>query len=119
MLVHVEVQGQPDAAFPRRMFTLPDDLELQYTDAIFAIEESLKMPYVSYVERRGEARGKVHGAGLLLRDLLEQRFGVIPAEALERLEQADADRLGCSFCASGSTSPSCVFCRAKRHKYHL
>jgi len=93
LLVHVEVQGQPDAAFPRRMFTLPDDLELQYTDAIFAIEESLKMPYVSYVERRGEARGKVHGAGLLLRDLLEQRFGVIPAEALERLEQADAERL--------------------------
>ncbi len=50
---------------------LPEDLKLQYTDAIFAMEESLKMPYVSYVERRGKARG----AGLLLRGLLEERFG--------------------------------------------
>jgi len=68
---------------------LPDDLELQYTDAIFAIEESLKMPYVSYVERRGEVRG----AGLFLRGLLEQRFGALPAETIERLGQADAERL--------------------------
>jgi hypothetical protein len=72
---------------------LPEDLELQYTNAIFAIEESLKMPYVSYVERRGEARGQVRGAALLLRGLLEQRFGTLPANMVERLEQADAERL--------------------------
>jgi hypothetical protein len=68
---------------------LPEDLELQYTDAIFAIEKSLKMPYVSYVERRGQVRG----AALFLRGLLEQRFGTLPADVIERVDQADVDRL--------------------------
>ena len=72
---------------------LPDDLELQYTDAIFAIEESLKMPYVSFVERRGQARGEARGAALVVRDLLEQRFGTLPPEIAEPLERADPERL--------------------------
>lgn len=72
---------------------LPDDLELQYTDAIFAIEESLKMPYVSFVERRGETRGEARGAALVVRDLLEQRFGTLPPEIAEPLERADPERL--------------------------
>lgn len=57
--------------------------------AIFAIEEGLKMPYLSYVERRGEARG----AAVLLRGLLEERFGELPAAVVERLEQANGERL--------------------------
>ncbi len=75
------------------ILSLPEDLELQYTDAIHAIEVSLRMPYVSFVERRGEARGRAHGAALLLRGLLEQRFGALPAPTAERLERADAERL--------------------------
>ena len=76
---------------------LPEDLELQYTDAIFAIEESLAMPYVSFVERRGEARGeargRVSGAASLLRGQIEERFGTLPESFLERLNRADAERL--------------------------
>ncbi|WP_295427114.1 hypothetical protein [uncultured Thiodictyon sp.] len=72
---------------------LPEDLELQYTDAIFRIEEGLQMPYVSYVERRGEARGVAIGIARLLRGQLETRFGSLPPEALARLEGADVDRL--------------------------
>ena len=68
---------------------LPDDLELQYTDAIFAIEESLKMPYMSFVERRGQARG----VALVLRGLLEQHFGPLSAQTQERLDQAEPERL--------------------------
>ena len=68
---------------------LPDDLELQYTDAIFAIEESLMMPYMSFVERRGQA----HGVALVLRGQMEQRFGPLSAETLERLDQAEPERL--------------------------
>jgi hypothetical protein len=71
------------------LLRLPDDLELQYTDAIFAIEEGLKMPYLSYVERRGEIRG----AAVLLRGLLEERFGELPTAVVERLEQADGECL--------------------------
>jgi hypothetical protein len=68
---------------------LPDDLELQYTDAVFQIEESKKMPYMSFVERRGQAQG----AGSLLRGLLEQRFGPLPEAVTERLDAADAEQL--------------------------
>ena len=76
---------------------LPDDLELRYTDAIFAIEESLKMPYVSFVERRGqalgEALGEARGAASVPRGQLERRFGPLPAETIERLERAEPDVL--------------------------
>ena len=93
-----------ERGFPRRhiiemyrfldwLLRLPDDLELQYTDAIFAIEEGLKMPYLSYVECRGEARGEVRGAAVLLRGLLEERFGELPTAVDERLEQANGERL--------------------------
>lgn len=55
------------------------------------------MPYVSFVERRGEARGKVLGeslgAALVLRSLLEERFGPLPLEVTERLGQADAQQI--------------------------
>ncbi|WP_295588390.1 cytosolic protein [uncultured Lamprocystis sp.] len=76
---------------------LPDDLELQYTNEVFRIEEGLQMPYVSFVERRGielgEARGEVRGSARLLRGLLERRFGSLPPDALARLDDADVERL--------------------------
>jgi hypothetical protein len=76
---------------------LPEPLELKYTDAIFQIEERLKMPYVSFVERRGEARGEargeVRGASMIVRGQLEERFGPLPQSVVRRLEQADAERL--------------------------
>jgi hypothetical protein len=79
------------------VLTLPEPLELQYTDAVFQIEESLKMPYLSFVERRGwargEATGQVVGAGMIVRDLLEERFGPLPPSTLKRLEEADAEHL--------------------------
>jgi len=51
------------------------------------------MPYLSYVECRGEARGEVRGAAVLLRGLLEERFGELPTAVDERLEQANGERL--------------------------
>jgi hypothetical protein len=53
------------------VLSLLEELELEYTRAIFQIEEKLKMPYLSFVERCGEARGQVLGAALLLRDQLK------------------------------------------------
>ena len=84
---------------------LPEDLELQYTETIYRFEEMLKMPYISFVERRGEARGEVRGESRgialgevrgvvrLLRDQLETRFGPLPPEAAARLDAAQIDRL--------------------------
>jgi hypothetical protein len=67
------------------LMRLPEDLELQYTDTIHRIEEQLRMPYYTFVERRGMGR--------LLRGQLEQRFAPLPAEIIERLNQADGDQL--------------------------
>jgi hypothetical protein len=76
---------------------LPEPLELRYTDGIFEIEENLNMPYVSFVERRGEARGEargqIHCAVLLLRDQLEPRSGPRSPQVTERLQAADLDPL--------------------------
>ncbi len=47
------------------------------------------MPYLSYVERRGEVRG----AAVLLRGQLDECFGELPTAVVERLEQADGERL--------------------------
>lgn len=71
------------------MLRLPEALELKYTDAIFRIEESNKMPYLSFVERRGESRG----FGVMLHGQLEQRFGPLSDAVNARLEEADADQL--------------------------
>jgi hypothetical protein len=38
-------------------------------------------------------RGKVAGAGLVVRGQLEQRFGPLPQSVLERLDQAGAEQL--------------------------
>lgn len=45
------------------------------------------------MERRGETRGKALGTALVVRDLLEQRFGTLPPEIAEPLERADPERL--------------------------
>jgi len=82
------------------VLTLPESLELKYTDAVFQIEEDLKMPYMSFIERRGhaagraagQAAGQVTGAGMIVREQLEERFGPLPATALARLEAADAEQ---------------------------
>ena len=47
------------------------------------------MPYLSFVERRGERRGMDR----LLRGQLEQRFAPLSPEIIERLEQTDAEQL--------------------------
>ncbi len=75
------------------LLRLPEDLALQFTEAINEIEEDLPMPYVTDIERRGEIRGEARGALRLLRGLLQQRFGELPPEVDERLAKADVQRL--------------------------
>ena len=93
LLIHVEVQGQREADFPRRMFVYAYRLYDRYAREI----ASLAMPYVSFVERRGEARGeargRVSGAAWLLRGQIEDRFGALPEPFIARLDQADPERL--------------------------
>jgi hypothetical protein len=39
------------------------------------------------------ATGQVTGEGMIVRELLEERFGPLPATVLARLEEADAEQL--------------------------
>jgi hypothetical protein len=79
------------------LMRLPEDLELQYSDAIHQIEEQQKMPYLSFVERRGLERGEEigeqRGVRRVVRGLLERRFAPLPEDVVARLEQADVDQL--------------------------
>ena len=114
VLVHIEVQGQPETDFPRRMFVYAYRIYDRYGCEVasfavladtrpgwqpsqFQIEENLKMPYMSFIERRGHAAGhaagQVTGAGMIVREQLEERFGPLPETALARLEAADAEQL--------------------------
>jgi flagellar biosynthesis/type III secretory pathway protein FliH len=43
--------------------------------------------------QQGLQQGMRDGQALVLRDLLEQRFGVLPSELVERIEQAGLDQL--------------------------
>ena len=79
----------PQPSLRSWLLRLPEDLALQFTEAINEIEEDLPMPYVTDIERRGEARGALR----LLRGLLQQRFGELPPEVDERLAKADVQRL--------------------------
>ena len=47
------------------MMNLPEDLSQKFEQELSALEESLKMPYVTSVERIAEARGEARGLSLI------------------------------------------------------
>ena len=73
---------------------LPEDLELRFRVELEQLEEERHMRYVTSIERRGIEKGLQQGlqqeASLLLKKLLNRRFGELPAWVEGRL--ADASR---------------------------
>jgi hypothetical protein len=61
--------------------------------ALEALMQQHKYTYQSDFARKYVAEGTKLGYRALLRTLLEQRFGALPADAIARLEEADADTL--------------------------
>jgi AcrR family transcriptional regulator len=55
--------------------------------------DSRNYEYQSDFARKHFAQGIAQGYRTMLRNLLEQRFGALPASVEARLEQADADPL--------------------------
>lgn len=80
------------------MIRLPETLEKEFLETVYAFEEEKKMPYVTSAERFGIEKGLQQGmqqgeAAVLLR-LLERKYGPESAAACRRrLEQADAETL--------------------------
>jgi hypothetical protein len=83
------------------MMRLPKDLANRMRQDVAAIEESMRMPYVTSFERlareegfeEGEIKGRLEGEISILKRLLALRFGELPPWAEDRLNAADTQRL--------------------------
>ncbi|MCG5495851.1 DUF4351 domain-containing protein [Ectothiorhodospira variabilis] len=91
------------------MIQLPRELEPGFVQAVFALQEEKKMPYVNTIERverekalqQGMAQGLERGVGQgrqlearrILQRQLSKRFGELPDWVSEQLQAADVDQL--------------------------
>ena len=83
------------------MIQLPSALNDDFLNAVYAIEEDKKMPYINTAERvglekgeqiglqRGLQRGRQEGEAMALRKLIKMKFGDVPEWADEQLSKAD------------------------------
>ena len=115
VLIHVEVQGEPETAFAERMYTyhykirdryqvpvaslaVLADTDHGFRQQLYAYEEQQRMPYITTVEQAGIEKGVKQGvkqgeARTLLRQM-ERKFGPEAVQAhRERIETADIDQL--------------------------
>lgn len=76
---------------------LPTEQDQAFTLTLEQLEQEQKVAYISSVERvwlrRGLEQGIEQGLSQTLATLLHQRFGRLPAELQQRLEQASAEQL--------------------------
>ena len=114
VLIHVEVQGDPESDFGERMYErgyeqtlilelfrlidwmirLPKGLEADFRRELYAYEEQRRMPYVTTVEQAGIEKGLQQGEARTLLRLLDRKFGPEAAQRhRERIETAELEQL--------------------------
>lgn len=76
---------------------LPDDLKQAFHTELAQYEQERQMPYVTSIERMGEARGRKEGRkegelSLILR-LLTRRVGVVPGSLTDRIQALPIEQL--------------------------
>jgi Domain of unknown function (DUF4351) len=71
------------------VLTLPQELEAAFRDDLETYERGKNMPYISAIERMGEAKGKVELIGLQL----ARRVGAISAETIEDIKKLPIEQL--------------------------
>jgi len=76
---------------------LPDDLKQAFHTELAQYEQERQMPYVTSIERMGEARGRKEGRkegelSLILR-LLKRRIGVVPGSLTDRIQALPIEQL--------------------------
>lgn len=76
------------------LLVLPEELEQQFREAHYQLEQEKEMPYVSSYERLAKQEGRQEMVREFLTDELTSRFGSIPDEIARYLEQVhDLPRL--------------------------
>ncbi|EXJ09133.1 hypothetical protein [Nitrincola nitratireducens] len=116
VLIHVEVQGEPEDAFDLMyergyskqqiqelfnvidwMIQIPSTLDEDFLNAIYVIEEDKKMPYINTAEKVGLEKGRQEGRQETLRatakSLIEIKFGELPEWVTRQLQEASANQL--------------------------
>jgi hypothetical protein len=75
------------------VLTLPLELESAFRDDLETYERGKNMPYISAIERMGEARGEAKGKVDLIGLQLANRVGGIPAETTEKIKKLPIELL--------------------------
>lgn len=79
------------------VLTLPLELEAAFRDDLETYERGKNMPYISTIERmgeaKGEAKGKVEGKVELIGILLAHQVGTISAETAEEIKKLPIEQL--------------------------
>ncbi len=68
------------------VMTLPPELEEAFKQDLIAYEDERNMPYISNLEKEGEARGREAGKVELVIKLLERRIGKISEETFVKIK---------------------------------
>ena len=79
------------------VLTLPPELEEAFRQDLETYERGKNMPYISAIERmgeaRGEAKGKVEGRVELISLLLAQQVGTISTETIEEIKKLPTEQM--------------------------
>ena len=87
------------------MIKIPSDLNQDFLNAIYAIEEDKKMPYINTAERvglekgeligiqKGRQEGRQEGEAIALKKLIKMKFGALPDWAETQITTADTNQL--------------------------
>jgi hypothetical protein len=75
------------------VLTLPPELEEAFREDLETYERGKNMPYISAIEKMGEARGEAKGKVELIGLLLAHQVGEISAETAENLKKLPIEQL--------------------------
>lgn len=75
------------------LMILPDELEQKLDQEVEQYKEDKNMPYVTSWERRGEKRGRLAQAQMLVTTQLNYKLGQLPDETQTKIEQLPIEKL--------------------------
>jgi hypothetical protein len=78
--------------------------ELRFEQAKLALEQELKMPYITSWERNGERRGQLQAFRQSVLDLLQERFGAVSETTVDTLDTIEDSDLMRRLVIAASTS---------------
>lgn len=79
--------------FLDEILVLNQSLELEYNKRVHKLEEELKVSFITTSEKNWLNKGMVDGEKVILTKLLNKKFGSVPEQYLNKLNDANTDQL--------------------------